>query len=125
MNERHIRAFTSTIERRADEGGARVLSGLLVPYDVVADVLDWLDNGQPDIYQEGFRRSAFEGQVSPGPLAWKKINLVHRHEGGLGFLGPGILLRSESDGLYGDFRILRTKASDVEDLLDAGVNELS
>jgi HK97 family phage prohead protease len=124
MSERRtfLRAFPSSIERT----GTRQLTGRLVPYNVAADVLDELPNGELDIYREGFRPGAFGPQAlvrERGVLS--KIALIHRHEGGLGFLGPFSALREQPDGLYGDVTVLRSKADDVEDLLAAGVDELS
>jgi HK97 family phage prohead protease len=117
-----LRAFPSQIERT----GPRQLTGRLVPYGVVADVADQKPDGEFDVYREGFRAGAFGPQANireKGVL--NKISLIHRHDGGLGFLGPFTALREEPDGLYGDAAILRSKASDVEDLLEAGVAELS
>lgn len=117
-----LRAFPSEIERT----GPRQLTGRLVPYGVVADVLDERPGGEPDIYKEAFRSGAFGPQANireRGVLA--KIGLIHSHEGGLGFLGTFTGLREAPDGLYGDVSVLRSKADDVEDLLAAGINELS
>lgn len=118
----HLRAYPTTLERT----GPHQLTGRFVPYDVVADVLDELPDGQVDIYREGFRRGAFAPQVDtaePGVL--RRIGLVHTHAGGLGYLGPVVALREAPDGLYGDVAVLRSKAGDVEDLMSAGVSELS
>jgi HK97 family phage prohead protease len=104
------------------------LTGRLVPYDVVADVLDEKPDGGYDIYKEGFRRGAFSPQVTNGAnnkAILTKIGLIHRHDGGLGYLGPFVGLREEKDGLWGDVMILPTKADDVGALLDAGIEELS
>lgn len=123
---RHLRAYPTSIQATGDDNGGRVLTGKLVPYDTASMVLDWLPDGKPDIYHEGFRRGAFGPQVdSNNKGVWHKISLIHKHEGGLGFLGSFIALREEVDGLYGDAKIVRTKTTDVEDLLDMGVNELS
>jgi HK97 family phage prohead protease len=118
----YVRAYAANVERT----GPRQLTGRLVPYNEVADVLDVLSDGQTDIYREGFRAGAFSPQANiteKGVLS--RIGLVHRHEGGLGYLGPFVALRETDDGLYGDATILRSKAGDVEDLLDEGVGELS
>lgn len=120
MSQLFIRAYPAELQR-IDQ---HQLTGRLVPYDVVADVLDELPDGQIDVYQEGFRRGAFEPQVALRSKL-SKISLVHTHEGGLGYLGPFVALREQPDGLYGDVRVLRSRADDVEDLLEAGVNELS
>jgi HK97 family phage prohead protease len=117
-----LRAFPSHIE----QSGPRQLTGRLVPYDMITDVLDQLPNGEMDIYREGFRPGAFGPQAKVREKgAISKIGLVHRHEGGLGYLGPFTALREAPDGLYGDVAVLRSKAGDVEDLLAAGVEELS
>lgn len=119
----HLRAFPTTLVRTGD----RRLTGRLVPYNEIADVLDILEDGKPDVYREGFRSGAFATQANTkekGVL--NRISLRHRHEGdGLGYLGPFVGLREEPDGLWGDVQILRSRANDVEDLLNAGVDELS
>lgn len=120
MSQLFIRAFAGTLEQRSKE----LLTGRLVPFGVVADVLDELPNGKLDFYQEGFRRGAFAKQLQLDPKR-VKVGLVHTHEGGLGYLGPFVALREQGDGLYGDAAILPTKAPDVEALLAAGVDELS
>jgi HK97 family phage prohead protease len=118
----YLRAFPSDIQR----SGPRQLTGRLVPYGVVADVLDELPGGQIDIYKEGFRFGAFGPQVNTRERGvFAKIGLIHRHDGGLGYLGPFADLQEQDDGLYGNVSVLRSKADDVEDLLAAGVGELS
>jgi HK97 family phage prohead protease len=123
-----VRAFPTRLEEseppRSD--GARLLTGRLVPYDQATDVLDYLPNGRPDLYREGFRRGAFEPQVRLG-VKVAKIGLYHTHDrgGGLGYLGPFKHLREQPDGLYGDIRILPTKADDLGALIEEGINELS
>jgi HK97 family phage prohead protease len=102
------------------------LTGRLVPYNQVTDVADLLPDGTHDVYREGFRPMAFNTQATStekGVIA--RIGLAHRHDSGLGYLGPFASLREDEDGLYGDVSILRSKADDVEDLLANGVNELS
>lgn len=117
-----VRAFATGLEQT----GPRQLTGRVVPYNAPARVADRLPDGNLDIYTEGFRAGAFAPQASsnePGVL--RRIGLVHTHEGGLGYLGPFVALRDEPDGLWGDVVVLRSKASDVEDLIEAGVRELS
>jgi HK97 family phage prohead protease len=117
-----VRAFPIALERT----GPRTLTGRLVPYNQATDVADPLPDGTHDIYREGFRPNAFATQATSterGVIA--RIGLAHRHENGLGYLGPFVALRETDDGLYGDVSILRSKADDVEDLLANGVNELS
>lgn len=117
-----VRAFPTDIERT----GHRQLTGRLVPYGIVTNVLDQLPDGKLDVYQEGFRPGAFAPQVNTREQRIiAKIGLVHTHEGGLGYLGPFTGLREEADGLYGDVSILRSKADDVDDLIEAGIKGLS
>ena len=116
-----LRAFPTVLEQK----GPRLLTGRLVPYDTATDVLDYVD-GRPDVYREGFRLGSFARQAgSKERGVFGRIGLVHKHDGGLGYLGPFVALREAPDGLYGDAEVLRSKASDVEDLLSAGVSELS
>lgn len=115
------RAYPAQIER-VSEG---VLSGRLVPYGMSTDVVDFLPTG-PELYREGFRPGAFAPQaMSENKAVALKIGLVHRHEGGLGYLGPFVRLRDAADGLYGEAQIMPTLQSNVEALLRAGVTELS
>lgn len=117
-----LRAFPTQIERT----GPRQLTGRLLPYNVPTEVIDELPDGRFDLYFEGFRPGAFGPQVhtrEKGVLS--KIGFIHRHDGGLGYLGPFTALREADDGLYGDVAVLRSKADDVEDLLNQGIDELS
>ena len=122
----HIRAVPAILGATS-RNGQRFLTGRLVPYGVVADVLDEVD-GKREFYREGFRPGAFRLQAGP-TVADKlsKIGLRHTHErgGGLGYLGPFVALRDEPDGLYGDARIMPTLVDNVEALLESGVDELS
>lgn len=125
MSNQHtfIRAYPAQVEQT----GPRQLSGRLVPYDTPTQVLDEFPDGQVEIYAEGFRRGAFSPQVnSKNKGVVSKISLVHQHGlAGLGYLGPFIGLREEPDGLYGEVRILPTHETNVQALLEEGVNELS
>jgi HK97 family phage prohead protease len=117
-----IRAYPTTLEI-ADK---RTLSGRLVPYNEPANVLDELPGGKRDIYQEGFRPGAFAPQANStnqGVIA--KIGFVHTHVGGLGYMGTFTGLKERADGLYGNVRVMPTKAADLEALLESGVRELS
>jgi HK97 family phage prohead protease len=117
-----VRAFPTDLERT----GPRTLTGRLVPYNHPTDVVDILPDGEIDVYTEGFRPGAFATQAnSQEKGVVNRIGLVHRHDDGLGFLGPFASLREDDDGLYGDASILRSRADDVEDLLANGIDELS
>jgi HK97 family phage prohead protease len=129
VNNKQIffRAFPASLEARSTQQG-HSLTGRLVPYNEAVDVLDELPDGKMDIYREGFKPGAFSKQVNFHQANTKrvlKIGLNHRHDGGLGYLGPFVRLDERDDGLYGEAVILPTKADDVEALLRAGVNELS
>lgn len=119
------RAYPAMVQRT----GPRQLSGRLVPYDTVADVLDELPDGRLDIYQEGFRRGAFAPQANGGKGIVNKISLVHQHDSGgrqgLGFLGPFTSLREEPDGLYGDVTVMPSLEDNVQALIESGIDELS
>lgn len=124
----HVRAVPTMISQLGPRlsNGARQLTGRLVPYNEAADVLDILEGDDMDLYREGFRPGAFSLQVNAEAKNTRtRIGLIHRHDGGLGYLGPFIALREAPDGLYGDVRILPTKGDDVAALLEDGVDELS
>lgn len=101
------------------------LTGRLVPYDTPALVLDTLPNGKVDIYDEGFRKGAFDRLLVDPRGNAGRIEFKHRHDGGLGYLGPGIDLHEGDDGMYGTFQIVRSLRDDVADLLAAGHRGLS
>jgi hypothetical protein len=117
----HVRTFPADLEMSEGQ-----LFGRLVPYNVATKVLDRLPNGRIEIYDEGFRPGVFARQAaSTEPGVVRRIELVHTHQGGLGFLGPATGLEERSDGTYGFFQVLRSKRSDVEDLMAAGIGDLS
>ena len=117
-----IRAYPAKIEQT----GTRSLSGLLVPYNEPAEVMDILADGQTDHYREGFRPGAFTSQASSREKGvFGRIGLIHRHDGGLGYLGPFTSLMERADGLWGEAMVMPTKAPDVMALLESGIDELS
>lgn len=101
------------------------LTGRLVPYDSPAWVHDTLPDGRPDIYREGFRKGAFERLLRDPKGNAGRLEFKHRHDGGLGYLGPGVEIEERDDGMYGTFQILRSMREDVADLLAAGHRGLS
>lgn len=117
----HTRAFADV---ELDMHDGRV-TGRLVPYDKPTLVLDTLPNGKVDIYDEGFRRGAFDRLLIDPKGNAGRIEFKHRHVGGLGYLGPGVDLEQADDGMYGTFQIVRTRRDDVADLLAAGHRGLS
>lgn len=117
----HTRAFA---DAELDLKDGR-LTGRLVPYDKPTLVLDTLPGGKVDIYDEGFRRGAFDRLLVDPKGNAGRIEFKHRHDGGLGYLGPGIDLEERDDGMYGTFQIVRSMRDDVADLLAAGHRGLS
>lgn len=117
----HVRAFD---DASLELSGGR-LRGRLVPYDEPALVMDVLPSGKVDIYDEGFRASAFDRLLRDPKGNAGRIELKHRHDGGLGYLGPGVLLEQGDDGFYAEFQVVRSLRDDVEDLLAAGHRGLS
>lgn len=124
----YFRAVPAPVLGSVSRNGQRFLTGRLVPYGVIAQVLDELPDGKVDYYREGFRSGAFGPQAGPTVIdKLSKIGLHHTHEqgGGLGYLGPFVGLRDEPDGLYGDVRIMPSLIDNVNALLESGVDELS
>lgn len=117
----HTRAFA---DAELDMKDGR-LTGRLVPYDRSTLVMDQLPNGKVDIYDEGFRRGAFDRLLVDPKGNAGRIEFKHRHDGGLGYLGPGVDLEQQDDGMYATFQIVRTRRDDVADLLAAGHRGLS
>lgn len=116
-----VRAFASDVQQT----GTRTLSARIAPWDSPQEVADLVD-GKLERYHEGFRRGVFDAQsTTTEPGVVRRIEFVHTHEGGLGFLGHGAALRAEDDGQWADFTILRSQASNVEDLLESGVDGVS
>lgn len=110
----------SAVLSRPDE---RTLTGRVVPYDEITDVVDVLEDGSLDSYREGFRRGVFD-RAAKDP---RRIRLIDGHaEHGPGpHFGIATELRSDETGLDVDFRILPTRQSDLETMLDVGVTDLS
>lgn len=115
----HRRSFPAAVEFNEGRVFAR-----LVPYGAVADVADLTSDGKIEQYTEGFRKGAFDRQMStsePGVL--QRVLLTHEHGGDR--LGPLVSLEEKDDGLYGEFRVLPSRRDDVVMLSDVGVRELS
>lgn len=115
-----FRSFATQIEQR-EEG---ILTAQFVPWDQTADVADPLPDGKLDVYVEGFRRGAFDGQVNndnPGRI--RMIRFRNRHGGD--DLGWAIALRNTDGGLEGDIQVLPSRREDVKALLAGGVDGLS
>lgn len=101
----------------------RTLTGLAVPYDVVADVADLLPDGTVDAYREGFRSTAFTHAMA----APHRVRLKDGHaDGTVGAdLGIATAMRNVDAGLEVAFRVFDDQTAKVETLLDVGVSDLS
>lgn len=116
------RNLTGTVEL-ADRD---TLVGLVMPWNVDAEVFDELPDGTTDHYLEAFDRGAFDGQArsgNRGTLA--KIELVESHTGGLGKVGYALELEDREDGQYGAFRVLPRHRDDIAQMVDDGIDGLS
>lgn len=105
-----------------------VLSGRLVPYNEVANVVDMLPDGTIDRYREAFDPGAFARQATSKERGVvNRITMRHLHDraDGLGFLGHASALRDMPDGLYGDVPIIASRVADVDGLIRNGVDGLS
>lgn len=107
------------------------VEGLLVPWDSPAWVADDLPGGKQDIYREGFRRSAFDGQffssreqmLSNAPRVM--FRHMHSRSDGFGPLGIGREFEVRDDGLWAAFKIISAKREMLSELVDGGIRRLS
>lgn len=106
------------LEVRSD-GTGRTVSGIVVPFDVVARVSD----GGPS-YDESFRRGAFAKTIRE---RGDKVKLLSQHDARRNPLGRATELREDSKGLYGEFRVSRTNAGDeaLELIRDGALDSFS
>lgn len=97
------RQFTPDLEVRSDSEG-RTIAGIVVPFGKTARVSD----GGP-AYDEMFRAGAFAKSIQE---RGDKVKLLSQHQAGRNPLGRATMLREDSAGLYGEFRVSRTQAGD-------------
>jgi HK97 family phage prohead protease len=110
------RAFTPDLEVRSGDGTGRTVYGIAVPYNAPTRINAHLT--------EVFVRGAFAHQVGrPGRV---KFAREHMPLGGE-LIGAATLLREDTHGLYGEFRIAATpKGNETLELIRAGaLDELS
>lgn len=101
----------------------RTVSGLVVPYDQIANITELREDGVVS-FRERFVRGAFERATRPGQAG--RIPLVYTHSDTLpNRLGYGIAFREEDDGLYGEFRLDESTAAKARDVLTTSHNGLS
>ena len=101
----------------------RTVEGLVVPYDQVAEIVEFR-NGGPFPYRERFVRGAFERATRPGNAG--RVSLVYSHDEILpNRLGYGTEFREADDGLYGTFRLDESTAAKARDVLTTSHSGLS
>ena len=104
MIERSTRAFQADLEIRRS-GDGRTIAGICAPYGQTAQIADM--NGR---YAETIERGAFARTIAErGP---GKVKLLVQHEQQSLPIGRAVLLREDSAGLYGEFRVSKTAKGD-------------
>lgn len=95
MSEFLARTFQAGLSIRAD-GEGRTVAGIVVPFDTEARVSD---GGRP--YTERFKKGAFARTIKH---RGDRVKLLMQHDSGEP-IGRATLLREDSAGLYGEFRV--------------------
>lgn len=108
------RAYETDLEIRGD-GDGRTICGIVVPYDVEQRISHNLT--------EVFRRGVFS-RVIP---AAHRVKLLVSHDSRALPIGRATLLREETNGLYGEFRVSKGSRSDdiLELVRDGALSEFS
>ena len=113
------RSFATDLEA-TDE---RTVTGLVVPYDAVAEIVEMRPDG-PIAYRERFVRGAFERATRPGNAG--RVALVYSHDETLpNRLGYGTEFRETDEGLFGTFRLDESTAAKARDVLTTSHSGLS
>ncbi|MEE2056607.1 HK97 family phage prohead protease [Rhodococcus artemisiae] len=102
MADRLIRTATADLEVRGKDG--RTLVGIAVPYDTPTDIRDYSGT-----YSEQFRFGAFERTIRE---RGDRIKLLSLHDRLKLPIGRATLLREDTAGLYGEWRVSKTEAGD-------------
>lgn len=108
------RAYETDLEIRKD-GDGRTIAGIVVPYDVEQRIHHSLT--------EVFRRGAFS-RVIPNA---HRVKLLVSHDAQALPIGRATLLREDTAGLYGEFRVSKGSRSDdiLELVRDGALSEFS
>jgi phage head maturation protease len=102
------------------------ISGLVMPWNTDAEVVDLLPDGTVDRYVEAFAPGAFAGQDrSDNVGTLRKISLHDEHDGGLGKIGYVLELEDRDDGEHGLFRVLPAQRDSVLEMIADGIDGLS
>lgn len=100
--ERLTRTSVADLEVRGD---GRTLAGLAIPYNQTAEI-----NSPIGRFTEQFRFGAFARSIAErGP---SKVKLLSLHDTATMPIGRATLLREDSAGLFGEFRVANTAAGD-------------
>lgn len=97
------REFTPDLEVRAS-GDGRTIAGIVVPFETPARVSD----GGP-AYDEMFRMGAFAKTIAE---RGDRVKLLSQHMAGRNPLGRATMLREDVAGLYGEFKVSKTRDGD-------------
>lgn len=114
MTQIETRAYETDLEIRND-GDGRTICGICVPYDVEQRIHQGLT--------EVFRRGVFSRVV---PNA-HRVKMLVGHDAQALPIGRATLLREDTAGLYGEFRVSKgSRADDILELVrDGALSELS
>lgn len=96
------------------------LEAMFVPWDVSTTIY----GEEPEPFEEGFRRTAFDAQIEKYPESIRNIALMPRH-GSSETFGHARSIRPESAGLFGALGILPSRVADVRSMVDAGIDAVS
>ena len=96
------------------------LEALFVPWDTPTTVWD----DEPEPYEEGFRRGAFDAQIERYPSSVHDVALIPRH-GSTEMLGTTRSLTNTDAGLHGVVGVLPSRRADVAAMVEMGVDSVS
>ena len=103
-NQTLLHRFAPIDLERAKGGDGRTIVGIVAPFNVPATVSD---GGAP--YRESFRFGAFAKTIAE---RGDKVKFLSQHDRRSNPLGRATLLREDTAGLYGEFRVSKTAAGD-------------
>lgn len=97
-----------------------ILEALFVPWDVPTTIY----GEEPEPYQEGFRRTAFDDQLHKFPESVRSVSLMPRHQSTETF-GNTREIRATDAGLWGAIRLLPSRVADVRAMVADGIDRVS
>lgn len=109
----HYRSFEPDLELRESPTDGLTVTGLVVPYDIEADITEW-QNGGAIAYREVFRAGAFQ-RAERKPTA---VSLTYNHDVTLANrLGYCRRIWDDARGLMIEARLDRSSADKARDIL--------